>query len=133
MVKIAESVRVRCFVRRSLRRFGRPSGAMGGSRLRDPQQSPPNHIQIRQRARHEQPMRVLLEPFVTRLGETEDPLDDQERMFDLGPHTGFGFVLGPLHFIDHALAPVAAVSHVLCVGCVVFNDLALPQIGRAHV
>ena len=58
-------------------------------------------------------MRVFLKPFVTRLGETEDPLDDEKRMLDLGPHTGLGLVLGPLHFVDHALAPVAAVKSCL--------------------
>ena len=73
---------------------------MGGSRLRGP--PPPKPIDIRQGTRHEQPMRVFLEPFVTRLGETEDPLDDQERMFDLGTHTGFGFKIKGSEYLTTA-------------------------------
>ena len=42
---------------------------------------------------HEQAMRVLFEPAIAYLGKAEHPLDNPDRMFDLGPHFGFGAVL----------------------------------------
>jgi len=43
---------------------------------------------------HEQAMRVLFEPAITHLGKAEHPLDNPDRMFDLGSHVGFGAVFG---------------------------------------
>ena len=44
------------------------------------------HKQIGERAGHEQAVGVLLEPAIAHLGKAEHPLDDPDRMFDVGPH-----------------------------------------------
>ena len=51
-----------------------------------PQQLMANPVQIGQRAGHEQPIGIFLEPTVAHFSETEDTLDDQKRMFDVGAH-----------------------------------------------
>jgi hypothetical protein len=38
---------------------------------------------------------------MTHLGKAEHPLDNPDRMFDPGPHLGFGAVFGPLDLIDN--------------------------------
>src|SRR6188474_934819 len=50
------------------------------------QQSTANHVQIGQRAGHEQSIGIFHEPAIAHLGETEDALDNQERMLDFGTH-----------------------------------------------
>ena len=55
-----------------------------------------NPVEIGQRAGHEQPIGIFLEPTVTHFGETEDALDDQKRMFDFGAHLRLRGVLRPL-------------------------------------
>jgi len=101
-----------------------------GSVLCHAQQSPSNQVQIGQRARHEQAMRILIEPFVACPGEAEDPLDDQKRMLDFGPHARFRLVLRALEFVDLALTSVATVGHVLCVRCTFSDGVTLTLVGR---
>ena len=60
------------------------------------QQLTSNHVQIGQRTGHEQSIRILHETAVAHLGESEDALDDQERMFDFGTHPRLRGVFRPL-------------------------------------
>ena len=62
--------------------------------------------QIGKRTGHEQAMRVLFEPAIAHLGKAEHPLDNPDRMFDLGPHFGLGAVFGPLDLIDNTTVTV---------------------------
>ena len=68
--------------------------------------------QIGKRTGHEQAMRVLFEPAITHLGKAEQPLDNPDRMFDLGPHFGFCAVFGPLGLIDNTAVTVAAIGEI---------------------
>ena len=76
------------------------------------QQMAARHEQIGERAGHKQAMRVLVEPAVADPGEAEDALDDEERVFDLGPHFRLGPVLRPLRLVDEAIAPVTAIGEI---------------------
>ena len=82
----------------------------GTLRLLAAQQMPARHEQIGQRAGHEQAMSVLLEPAITHLGEAEHPLDDPDRMFDLGPHFRLGTIFRPLDLIHNTAVAVAAID-----------------------
>ena len=63
-------------------------------RLSGPQQSVAHQEQVRQRAGHEQPVRILVEPPVADLGEAEHAFDHPEAVLDLGPHPRLGAVAG---------------------------------------
>ena len=130
MKQIAENIHVRRRLRRSSCRFRRPSGAMDRSRLRHLQQPPSNYVQIRQHARVEHSMSVLVEPFVPCLQKTEAPFDDHVRVLDLGPHLRFRLARCPLDIVDYALAPVAAIGHVLRIRGATLNALGLALVGR---
>ena len=58
------------------------------------QEWPANHIQIRQRARYNQTVRVLRQSAVAHLGKAKDPLDHPKRMLDLGADFRFGAIGG---------------------------------------
>jgi hypothetical protein len=75
-------------------------------------QMPARRVEIGQRRNHEQAMQVPLEPAVTHLGEAEHPLDDPDRMLDLGPNLRLGAVLGPLDLVYDAAMAIAAVDEV---------------------
>ena len=49
--------------------------------------------QIGERTGHDQVMLVLFKPAIAHLSKAKHPLDNPDRMFDLGPHFGFGAVL----------------------------------------
>lgn len=115
---------------RSSRHFRRSSGTIDGSVLCHAQESSSNQVQIGQRARHEQSVRILIEPFVVCPGEAEDPLDDQKRMLDFGSDARFGLVLRLLNFVDLAFASVTAVGHILCDRCTFFDGITLTLVGR---
>ena len=69
---------------------------------------PPCDKQIGECTDHDQAMSVLFEPAVAHLGKAEHPLDDPDRVFDLGPHFGFRAVFGALDLIDNTAVAVAA-------------------------
>ena len=77
----------------------------------------------------EQPMDVLFEPPIAHRGETELELDHREVMLDLGAHTGLGFILGPLDFIDSALVTGAPVGEVLGLRCLGADQFTLALVG----
>lgn len=126
----AENTRFRCLQHRLRRHFSPLRSAADRSSLCQAQQPATDHVQIRQRARHEQPMRVLRQAFVARLREPEDSLDDQKRVFDLRPHARLRLVLRPLDFVHHPFAPVATICHVLGRRSVRSDDGSLTLIGR---
>jgi hypothetical protein len=51
------------------------------------------HVQVDQREVGAQPVVVLGQALYLTLSETEDPFQDAERMFHLGPHAGLTPVL----------------------------------------
>ena len=61
-------------------------------------------------------MRVLLQSAIAHLGKAEHPLDDPDRMFDLGPHFGLGAVFRPLDLIDKTAVAVAAIGEIAGLG-----------------
>jgi len=58
------------------------------------------HEEIGQRAGYEQAMQVLRQSAIAHFGKAKHTLDDPDRMFDPGPHFGFGAVFCPLGFIN---------------------------------
>lgn len=64
---------------------GRPEPCSRTLRLDSRQQAPPRHVEIRQPAADLEPVRVLRQPSIPHFSPAEDPLDHQERMFDLRP------------------------------------------------
>jgi hypothetical protein len=87
------------------------------------------HEQIGQRAGHEQAMSVLLEPAITHLGKAEHPLDDPDRMFDLGPHFGLDTIFRPLDLIHNTAVAVAAIDEILGLWCVLPDRRPLAALG----
>src|ERR1700730_5052994 len=72
------------------------------------QQMPARHKQIGEGAGHEQAMGVLIEAAIAHLDETEHPLDDPDRMLDLGSYFGLVTVFRPLPLVHHATLAVSA-------------------------
>ena len=102
-----------------------PSGGLGHLRgwrgmetlsLVQAQQMSARREQVGQGAGDNEAMRVLFEPAVTHLGEAEHPLDDPDRMLDLGPHLRLCSVLCPLDHVHHAAIAVAAIDEVARLG-----------------
>src|SRR6516162_5997406 len=99
------SSRIRAANRAWIARFGRITplrNATGGA----------GGVQIGQCRGHEQAIEVLLEPATAHLGEAEHPLDDPDRMLDLGPHLRLGAVLRSFDFVHHAAMAIAAVDKI---------------------
>src|SRR5580658_9529611 len=99
-----------------------PSGGLGHLRgwrgmetlsLVQAQQMSARREQVGQGAGDNEAMRVLFEPAVTHLGEAEHPLDDPDRMLDLGPHLRLGAVFRALDFVHDAAVAIATVDEVL--------------------
>src|SRR5215470_6812671 len=84
--------------------------------------------QIGERAGHDQAMRVLFEPAIAHLGKAKHSLDNPDRMFDLGPHFGFGAVFGPLDFIANTTVTVAAICEILGLGRMLLDHRPLAAI-----
>jgi hypothetical protein len=72
--------------------------------------------QIGERAGHDQAVRVLFEPAIAHLGKTKHSLDNPDRMFDLGPHFGFGAVFRTFDLIDNTAVAVAAIGEIRTLG-----------------
>ena len=70
------------------------------------------HEEIGQRAGYEQAMQVLRQSAIAHFGKAKHPLDDPDRMFDPGPHFGFGAVFCPLGFINYIAVTVAAIGEI---------------------
>jgi hypothetical protein len=73
---------------------------------------PARDEQIGQGASDEQAMEVLVQPAIAHLGKAEHPLDDSDRMFDPGPHFGFGAVFRPLDLTDNTAVAVAPIGEI---------------------
>src|SRR4029077_14253062 len=74
-------------------------------------------------------MSVLLKPAIAHLGEAKHPLDDADRMFDPGPHFGFGTVFRPLDLIHDTAVAVAAIDEILGFWCVLPDHRPLAAVG----
>lgn len=70
-------------------------------------------VQIYQREGRAQPLMILPDATVTNLGESEDTLEDAERMLHLGSDAGLGRVLALGFFIHIVLVFGPAASHIL--------------------
>src|SRR5438876_12350822 len=71
------------------------SRASGATLPLPSQQIMSRQIQIGQRCRYEQAVRILGQSTVAHFDEAEDALNDPDGMFDLGPHPRLVPVLGP--------------------------------------
>ena len=101
-----------------------------GSFLQHAQQPPAHDLEIRQRTRDKQSIRVLVRTPIARVRKPEHPLDSQEQMLDRGPCARFSLALRPLYFVHDALASTAAVRHVQSTWRACSDDIALPWIGQ---
>src|SRR5215469_14653374 len=98
---------------------------------------PARHEQIDERAGHEQAMSVLLEPAITRFGETKHSLDDPDRDARpplsrgqaFGPHLRFGAVFRPLGLVDNTAMAIAPVDKVSRARCVLADHCPLAAVG----
>ena len=102
----------------------------GARSLCHPQQTSSGDEQVRQSAGHKQPIGVLTQAPVAYLAKAEDPLDDQEWMFNLGPHLRLGSILGALRIAQWAISTALFVGKVFCLGRLFTNHCTLPGIGR---
>ena len=84
--------------------------------------------QIGQRAGYEQAMQVLRQSAIAHFGKAKHTLDDPDRMFDPGPHFGFGAVFGPLDFIANTTVTVAAICEILGLGRMLLDHRPLAAI-----
>jgi len=98
--------------------------------LRCSQQMLSRHIQIDQSAGQEQPVGVLVQTAVTDLVEVKYPLEDQERMLDLGPDSRLGAVLRAFRVRQSAVAAALLLDKVSRLRCMLADQLALSGIGR---
>src|SRR5215831_6454614 len=89
---------------------------------------PTRHKQIGKRAGHDQAMRVPFEPAIAHLGKTKHPLDDPDRMLDLGPHLRFGPVFRPLDLVHHTAMTISAVHEIPRSRRMLADHLWLPKI-----
>ena len=83
---------------------GRPAPRSHTRPLGSRQQASPRHVQIRQPAADIQPVGILRQPTVADFGPPEDPLDDQERMFDFGTDLRLRAIAGPLRLAQRPMA-----------------------------
>ena len=74
-------------------------------------------------------MKVLVQPAVAHPGKPEHPLDDPDRVFDPGPHFGFGAVFRPLDLIDNTAVAVAAVGEIPGLGRALADHRPLAAVG----
>ncbi len=105
---------------------GQPPGT---SVLRARQQPPTHHVQIRQAAADEQPVGIFRQPTVPDFGPPEDPLDHQERMFDLRPHLRFRPIPRPLVLTQGPMARGFGLDEALGPGRVLSDHIALSAMG----
>ena len=89
-----------------------------------------NHVQIGQRTGHEQSIGILHEPAIAHFGETEDALDDQERMLDFGSHPRLRGVLRLLGRREWVVSRGLVVGKVQSLGCLLLDDLGLTGVRR---
>jgi hypothetical protein len=73
---------------------------------------PARDKQIGERTDHDQAMSILFEPAVAHLGKAKHPLDNPDRMLNLGPHLRFRPVFRALDFVHDAAMAVAAIGEV---------------------
>jgi hypothetical protein len=100
------------------------------ARLLGCRQTLSRHIQIGQPAADMEPVSVLREPAVPDSGPSKDPLDHQERMFDLCPDRRLRPVPGPLRLIQRPMAMGFRLHEALGPGGEALNHITLPAIGR---
>src|SRR5215469_14135332 len=98
------------------------------TRLLCRQESPADHVEIRQRGGNLQVMQVLGETSITDLLEAKHPLDHPDRVLNLCTHPRFALVLYPVHLIHPAATSVLAVGEVLRSRCSGMDHRRLPLI-----
>jgi hypothetical protein len=81
---------VRVVFHRSQRHLLPLRRAAGTLRPRESPEPPAHQVQIGQRTGDQQPVCVLRQALIASLHETEDALDDEQGMLDLGAHAGLG-------------------------------------------
>ena len=91
------------------------------------------HEDVRQGGHHEQAVAVLLQAAIAHLGKSEDALDDQEGMLDLGPYLRFGSVLLPRPMGKRIVPAALLVGKVLALKGRLSDLLFLAGVGRVTI
>src|ERR1017187_3644052 len=130
---MSELIKVKAFA--EVQRFSEPyfsvnAGSLDARIPLQSQQSMANSIEIGQRTGHEQSIGILHETAIAHLGETEDALDDQERMLDFGAHLRLGGVLRLLGRGEWIVSRGLVVGEVQGVGRMRLDDFGLTGICR---
>src|SRR6266545_8295323 len=102
--------------------------ASGATLLLSSQQVTSRQVQIGQRGRHEQAVRILGQATITHLSKAEDALDDPDRVLDLGADARLGAVLGALLRRQVAVAATALLGEVLGLRRMLPNQFALASV-----
>ena len=108
----------------------RPEPHLHTSPLDSRQQAPPRHIQIRQSAADLEPVGVLRQPSVPDCGPPEDPLDHQERMFNLRPDLRLRTIPGSRLLTQWPMPMRFRLDETLGLGCMLPDHVTLPTIRR---
>src|ERR1700746_3429181 len=83
------------------------------TRLLRRQQSPADHIDVRQGGADFQPMQILGKAAVANLAEPEYAFDHADRVLDFGSHLRLGPVLDLFHGVEPTTAAVLAIGEIL--------------------
>src|SRR5690348_16048055 len=108
---------------------GRPEPRSPSHPLDSRQEPPSRDIQICQPAADLQPVGVLCQPAVSDFGPSEDPLDHQERMFNLGTDLRLHAIPNPLFLTQWPMAMRFRLDETLGLGRVLPDHLALSTVG----
>src|SRR3990172_5731716 len=103
----------------------RRAPSRGRLRLPEAEQALSHHEEIRQRGGHHEPMPVLGQAAVARLGEAEDAFDHPDRVLDPRAYPGLPSIRRPLPG-----RPRAAMDEVARVGRAHTEDPALSRVRR---
>src|SRR5512134_3585086 len=91
-------------------------------------QTASHHVEISERAGHEESMRVLRDAPIAHLGEAEDALDHADGVFHSGAYARARPVDDALARLEVLVAAPALLSEVLCRRGQGFDHLALPGV-----
>jgi hypothetical protein len=98
--------------------------------LRSRHEPPPHDVQICQPAADMQPVGILRQSAIADFGPAEDPLDHQERMFNLRPDLRLRTIPGPLLLTQWPMPMRVRLNETLGLGCVLPDHVTLPTLRR---
>jgi len=102
----------------------------GAQALRGSQQTSSRHVQVYQSASHEQPVGVLVQTPITNLVKAKHPLENQERMLNLGADARLYSILRTFSVRQGLVTAAFLLGKVLGLRRMLTDQLALSSIGR---